>query len=173
MYKILGITGNRPHKLPGNRIGEIRDRISKAMFGFKKQGGEEVIQGGALGVDTWAALAALDAGLKLHTYVPFPQQAKGWRAEDVKTYEYILANSQVKIFGESRNNRLYFVRNCAIVDDSDIMLAVSSPAKDGGTVHAANYTLDKKKPLTWVTVFPDHLEEKFHKPELPHPTLDI
>lgn len=162
MYETLGITGNRPHKLPAKRIGEIKDRLRKAMYGFRKQGGKKVIQGAALGVDTWAALAALEAGLQLHSYVPFPQQADGWREEDQEVYRYILAHSEVKIFGEERNNRLYFVRNCAIVDDSDIMLAVSSPAKDGGTYQAANYALSKGKPLTWDMVYPDHIDEKFY-----------
>lgn len=112
-------------------------------------------------MDTWAALAALEVGLELHSYVPFPQQANGWKEEDKKTYQYILDNSIVRVFGENRDNKLYFVRNCAIVDDSDIMFAVSSPAKDGGTQHAANYALGKKKPLTWDTVYPDHIEEEF------------
>lgn len=45
------------------------------------------VSGMALGADQWWAASVLDAGMRLHAHVPFPQQPDKWPAEDRAEWE--------------------------------------------------------------------------------------
>lgn len=173
MYRILGISGTRPFRLSASQITLAQGRLIEGIRSFKAQGGEVVITGGALGVDTWAAFAALNEGLQLITYVPFPQQADDWTPAERRKYQEMLdASKEVRVFGETPDNRLYFARNHAIVDDSDITLAITtSRSGRSGSIATAQYALSRGKPLIWVTVAKSGLAESFHPAIEPQPTL--
>ena len=152
-YRILGITGSRPHKFPDGLLNAVREKVVERIAGFAAQGGEQLLQGGAQGVDTWAALAGLEHGLDIITYVPFPQQADSWGQQDKEVYQHILDSSkEVKVFGESAQNRYYFQRNSAIVANSDIMLAASVAGQKGGANHTAQLAQKQGKALIWLRV---------------------
>lgn len=163
-YRILGITGSRPHKLADGAVPYIYKELFTRMKNFKKQGGEVVITGGAHGVDLWASEAALKAGLELHTYVPFPQQADKWVAAEQEMYRDILEKSQVRVFGDAPKNSLYFERNHAIVDDSDLMLAVyPAHATSGGAYSTMKYAQTKRKPIIHWRVYEDGFTQDWEK----------
>ena len=146
----------------------IREYLHGKMESFKEQGGEEVIQGGAIGVDQWSAMAALEAGLHLRSYLPFPQQGERWPREAQEELEYIKAHSrEVKMFGESFAMKHFFVRNQAIVHDCSILLAVRSHREDvdGGTIHARDYAVKQCVPVIEAVVHDDgRIVENYRKP---------
>lgn len=162
-YKILGVTGNRPHKLPPNNIVPLKKRINEICYNFANAGGELLIQGAALGTDTWFAQAALDNNLPYHNYIPFPQQADDWNITDKNTYQHILNNSARNIiFGDKPNNKYYFERNAAIVDNSDIMVVVhGANVNNGGAIWTMNYALNNNKPVMQIIVYDDYIINKW------------
>lgn len=162
-HETLGVTGNRPHKLPPHSYKAIQERLWRLLSGFKKQGGQKIITGAATGIDTWAATAALSHDLSLLSYVPFPQQADNWGISDQEVYKKILGKSkEIITFGDVPKNNLFFVRNQAIVNNSDIMVAITSPVQSGGGWWTAQFALKRNKPLIWVIVNGSgELEEKF------------
>lgn len=165
MYKTLGITGNRPQKLPVTMHEELKKYLYQKIKSFKEQGGELLIQGGAIGVDQWAATVAFDLGLEVYTYAPFPQQPDKWSAEDQAVYREICQKSSlVKVFGEKYEVAKFFERNNAIVDDSDIMLALyTMGTTSGGTYSCAKYA-STRKPLIRAEVTEGNIKESFKNP---------
>lgn len=146
----------------------VQEYLGSKMESFKLQGGEEVIQGGAIGVDQWSALAALEAGLSLRSYLPFPEQGERWPRDAQERLEWIKGqSSEVKIFGDSFAMRHFFVRNQAIVDDCSILLAVRSFEEqvDGGTIHARDYAMKTLVPVIEAIVYLDRIEEKYREPQ--------
>lgn len=164
-FEILGITGSRPYKFPIGMQRTVQESLYARILGFKNQGGQVVIQGGAIGVDQWSAEITLELGLELKTYVPFPQQADRWGVRDKGKYREILKNSsEVKVFGENPSNRLYHIRNQAIVDDSDILLATYPKGlNSGGTIATVRYAL-QKKPVIHHKVTGIDIETSFTQP---------
>lgn len=108
-YYTLAFTGNRPHKLPRGSHQIIQKRFDKLLEGFQKQGGEVVLSGGALGVDSWAIESAIRVGLPYDLFVPFPQQADRWTKEQQESYKRYLNLAQfVETFSESYSNQAFF-----------------------------------------------------------------
>ena len=165
MFKTLGITGNRPQKLPSSMHEEVKEYLYQKVKSFKEQGGERLIQGGAIGVDQWAARAALDLGLEVYTYVPFPQQSDQWSKNEQAEYREICRKSTlVKTFGEKYEVAKFFERNNAIVNDSDIMLAMyTMGTTSGGTYSCAKYA-STCKPLIRAEVTSTDIVESFERP---------
>lgn len=145
----------------------IQEYLHGKMESFKEQGGEEVIQGGAIGVDQWSAMASLETGLHLRSYLPFPQQGERWPREAQEELEYIKEHSrEVKVFGESFAMKHFFVRNQAIVDDCSILLAVRSheETSHGGAIYTRDYAAKNFVPLIEAVVFDDRIVENYRKP---------
>ena len=149
VYETLGVTGSRFWVFKKESVPEVKTQIKLFLEHFKSQGGKRIIQGGALGVDTWAALTALDIGLQLITYVPYPDQTGRWTNQEDKTnYEKILKSSvSVKTFGDHQDNKLFFARNSGIVKDSDLIFAVIGSGLDRGATWTAKEAQKQEKPL--------------------------
>lgn len=167
VYKKLGITGNRPHKLPPTAIPLVKKRLEVAIRNFTRQGGEELLQGCALGVDQWAAAEGFKNNLRVHSFVPFKGQESQWSQEErLKYHDLLYISDTVKFFGSYPATKFFFMRNKEIVDLCDILLAVrTADRSDGGSVGTMNYALKKNKPVLEVIVYEDRLENKFHAPK--------
>lgn len=83
-YRSVALTGHRRQALtPDQRVWVARTLRDVVAPGFAaRYGTTEAISGMALGADTWWAQAALSAGLDLAAYIPSPDQAGRWKAQD-------------------------------------------------------------------------------------------
>lgn len=167
VYKKLGITGNRPHKLAPGTTQLVRKRLEVAIHDFARKGGEELLQGCALGVDQWAATEGFRNGLRVQSLVPFKGQESKWSQEErLKYHDLLYMSDTVEYFGDYPAVKFFFVRNKAIVDRCDILLAVRNVEKtDGGAVATMKYALKVGRPVIEVIVHSDRIENKFHPPK--------
>lgn len=165
-WKTMGITGNRPQKLPGYLLPQIKQRVTEAVDNFAAKGGERVIAGGALGVDTWAAEAALAAGLDLWLYLPFPDQDKDWAEEDRRHFRELKAQAKkVEYTGDRKDVSYYHERNRRIVDACDVLFSLHRTGEyNGGAYNATKYAKEQaRKPVLEVLVDEERLSNNFHR----------
>ena len=104
------------------------------------------ITGGAVGFDTLAAQAVLNAKqiykrkkIKLILAIPYPEQADKWDKSDVDEYERIkaLADKVIYISAEKKKGCMH-KRNRYMVDNSSLCVAYMTK-KSGGTAYTMNY----------------------------------
>ena len=91
---------------------------------------DEIVTGGAIGVDTFAREFAELKGLKVTVFAP-----------------------DTKIPSPQR----YFERNQKIVDYSDILIAFQNKEGHSGTAHTVKIAMEKGKPVTIISPF--HVEK--------------
>lgn len=135
-WRVVAATGHRPKGLLGSGdwvMGELRRVATRLRDEF---GTEVAISGMALGTDTMWAVAALDAGLELWAYVPFPQQSDRWPSPDRERWRTILERaSRVETVSDRFSVMALFERNRAMARQADALVAVLDPlATKGGTV---------------------------------------
>lgn len=112
--------------------------VRKDLKGWlKKYRPKLVISGGAPGWDTWLFEEAFKLEIETSVYAPWPGAAydkfKGIAGE-------------FKLCSEKYHKNCYFVRDKAMVDAADLVLALCAPtAVKGGTVYTRDYALDKRK----------------------------
>lgn len=156
MYTV-SFTGHRPEKL--NFFGEddpmckeLKRRLSDEIEKLIKDGAEMFCTGMALGVDTWAAEALLElqktySQIKLTAVIPCPEQSQNWSEKDKARYNSILARCNKKITtSPSYSKGCMAIRNKALVDMCDILIAVFNGEK-GGTMQTLNYAKSKGKKI--------------------------
>jgi uncharacterized phage-like protein YoqJ len=158
MSKVVCFTGHRPDKLDNAyalnhpTAINIRKKLYEVSRDFYlEKDVREFIAGGALGVDTWAALAILDlkkefSDIRLTIAVPFKGQETMWPYESQKLYWNILG----------RADRVKYVcdpgyapwkmqkRNEWMVDESDFVTAIWN-GNTGGTGNCVKYAKDQGK----------------------------
>ena len=132
------ITGHRPQHLSPDQQRWVRDQIARTVAKIQGMGAAVAISGMALGVDTWWAQAALDAGMSLWAYRPCPQQPNRWPRSDQAVWADLCSRAaRVVTMGDSYDVRLFHARNEAMIRDSDLTVAVWDSTKtSGGTASA-------------------------------------
>ncbi|MBQ3009051.1 MAG: DUF1273 family protein [Oscillospiraceae bacterium] len=146
MSKRCCFTGHRD--VPEEDYVKLMLALLKKMEELIQEGYTVVNTGGALGFDTMAASAVLRLKkkyphIKLHMYLPFPQQADRWKREDRNMYEYFKKQSEKIDFAcESYTNYSMAKRNRALVDNADYCIAYCTKST-GGTVYTLNYAIGK------------------------------
>lgn len=144
--KICAFSGYRPLKLPFRSEAdpnclELKSRLKEEIYTAIDHGCTDFLCGMALGSDTWAAETVLEArttlsGLKpvrLHAYLPFPEQAAHWSAANRKRYHHLLsACDSVTLTGSQYLPDSMERRNQAMIDRADRLIAVFD-GKSGGT----------------------------------------
>jgi hypothetical protein len=87
--KAVSFTGHRPERLggydrhhPTNQI--VRNWLREVIQRLQKEGYEEFICGGALGIDQWAADIILELGFKLVLAIPYEDYGSNWPDESQK-----------------------------------------------------------------------------------------
>lgn len=174
---IIAGTGHRPKDLPClyNENDKWLLNIKKKLLSrLKKSNVKLVINGGAIGWDTWLAEAAIKLNIPLHTYVPFRGQESIWPYPTQKRYNAILkASEKVFYLHEQYSNQAFLDRNKSMVNDCDEIWALWNPDRqEGGTFHCINYSIKQDKPIFnfWNGAFVP-IDKKEEKP-LPKETGD-
>ena len=148
-YPVVAITGHRPGSLSIDQCQYMQEGlefIADGLVGY--YGAERFLTGLALGADTiWAELA-LKYGIEYAAYIPFEGQEDRWIQTDKKRYRELRSGaSSEKVFGQQFSNRLYHARNDALIQDSDLLVAVWRPSvQDGGTFSTVQKSLKRNHP---------------------------
>lgn len=141
-------TGHR--KIPKNDFLNLQKRLQKTIKQLIKQGVTTFYCGGALGFDTLAAQAVLNARwshpqVKLILALPCRDQAEHWREADRLLYESIKQRAAEVIYLAERYTRsCLFERNRYLVDHSDVCYCTSD---QGGTAYTVNYARRRGVPV--------------------------
>lgn len=165
----IGITGHRPNGLLGYaadaQYATLRKPLARRLAEIANGGHIRVITGGAQGADQlafWAAEDAKAAGGRVENvvYVPFSGQDGRWRRDGLfgrDAYARMLeASDEVRIItaGVDTTNlaavrMAMAARNHAIVDDSDMVIAITmhgiAPGERSGTAGTVRYALKTGK----------------------------
>ena len=93
----------------------------------------------ARGVDQIAATTAIDAGVGVRCYYPFPHKMSNLE-------DYVTTHAEVVRYEANEYMpNVYFIRDRRIVDDCDVLLVVWDGIKYGGTYYTYKYALEKGK----------------------------
>ena len=148
-YPVVAITGHRPGSLNIEQRQYIQEGLEFIADGLiEYYDAEKFLTGLALGADTiWAELA-LKYGIEYDVYIPFEGQEERWSQADRTRYrELRLSTNSEKVFGQQFSNRLYHARNDALIQDSDLLVAVWRPSvQKGGTFSTVQKSLRKNHP---------------------------
>jgi len=145
----LGVTGHRSDKLGGYTAFDAHEMVKVFMReAIALFAPTELVQGGALGVDQWAAEMAIEAKIRLVSLVPFDTHGENWPAASRAHYRALLAQSAevTVVTPGGYSNIKYLIRNEAIVDRVDVMLAVWDGSM-GGTGNCVQYARRVRRPL--------------------------
>lgn len=135
---ILGITGHRP---PGLGCGydipnPTYEKVYKALIDkFHELSPAKIISGLALGVDTYAAWAAMELNIPFIAAVPCDGQDSRWPEDSQKKYKILIdAASEVVVVspGPYAFEKMH-IRDRWIVDNSNQLLGVWNGIRKGGT----------------------------------------
>lgn len=138
----VGVTAHRPHKIPKEMRGWVRDELERVTDKLATEHATEVaITGLALGGDLWFAQAARRADLRVWCYSPSPDQDERWPKVWQKTRAEVIADAErVHHLGPRYDVKLLGRRNRWVVRDSDALVAVYDTGRqDGGTAATVRY----------------------------------
>lgn len=149
---IIAATGHRPDKFPcGYRqhdpwLLSLKSRLMD-WFDINRYQIDSVITGLALGWDMMVADTALQFNIPIHSYVPFQGQENSWSDKSKKHYHYLLDKSTAVIYvSNTYAPGVYHKRDRAMVDDSDVLIALLSDVKEpSGTLYTVNYAYKSNK----------------------------
>lgn len=149
---IYSVTGHRPNKLWGEYSDEGLQLVYNVFldYFYKAEDVGSIMTGGALGVDTAAALVAIKLNKPVILALPFVGLEKVWDSKKaIERYyriaEYAEQNGEVVIVSEGDySGEKLFIRNKYMVDNSDRLVALHNPKHtSGGTAHCINYATGK------------------------------
>lgn len=160
MVKAMG-TGHRPKFCPCKYredhpwLVDLKSRLYADLdVGWSTGQIDVVITGMAIGWDTWLAEVALEVGIPVHAYVPFEGQGDRWPTKTKEKYMSILDRcDDVRYISKTYSQQAFLRRDRAMVDDSQLVLALLNPIVDeGGTYYTVKYAQEKKKDIInyWV-----------------------
>ncbi len=143
------------HRQLGGKASSLRKQLDFQVQRCIDAGLTEFRCGGALGFDTLAALAVLQAKkkhpfIRLVMMIPCKDQDKGWSEENRRLYQQILQQAdQVNVLAEHYYRGCMYVRNRALVDGSQICIAYLCK-REGGTAMTVDYA--RKKQVTVINL---------------------
>ncbi len=135
-FNSVCFTGHR--SLSSSEVDMITGRIRRLISVLISRGLTDVYTGGALGMDTVAALSVLKAKedhpqLKLNLIIPCQCQENAWNDMQKSTYNYIKSKADsVRILAPFFYNGCMQVRNREMLDHSDICIAYLRPGTQSG-----------------------------------------
>lgn len=142
---ILGVTGHRPANLFSSNPYSESNFESLTLFAQSHLidiKPDTVITGMAQGWDQAVAKACVDLSIPFWAYVPFDGQESSWPYQAKDRYLALLGQAdKVRIVSPNvpYSPRLMQIRNEAIVDDSDTLLALFDGVESGGTFNCVRY----------------------------------
>lgn len=136
---IIAGTGHRPKYLPckydeqHSWCVDLKDRLKQRLI---EANPTIVISGGALGWDMWLAEAALELGISLSLYMPFPGYEKKWLTVSIHRLYNIRDKSYFHGYAEDKfSMEAYYTRNRWMVDDADEIWALCNEDLDKSGTH--------------------------------------
>ena len=133
--KICAFTGHRV--IEPKHFPLLEDLLSRAIVYAYGKGCKVFICGGALGFDTMAAKAVIKfrishPDVSLVMYIPCFGQEKKWSFTQQNAYNYVLnAANEVVYTSDSYTSECMKVRNKAIANDADIVIAYVNNSRSG------------------------------------------
>jgi len=149
----LAFTGHRPQDLPTDWTSQTFSRhFDLLMPRISRYWPAAFVTGGALGVDSFAASYALNVGAALHLVLPFTPDVMGarWGLEARKRLDFHIrhaASVDVLHQGPYNGSATYQRRNEAMVDRADLLVAVWSGKRQGGTWNCIRYAHSVGRPM--------------------------
>lgn len=135
-------TGHR--KLPVLQLHSIKKRLKNEIICLVEQGYRYFGTGGALGFDTLAAQAVLEAKkehsqVRLILVLPCHSQADRWSDQDKAVYEEIKGEADKVVYISQEYTRdCMFRRNRHLVDGSSVCICYLTE-QTGGTAYTVDY----------------------------------
>lgn len=131
---VAAVTGHRPQTLTSGDAEWAQATLPGVLARLRDEyGTTTLLSGMALGVDLWAARAALDAGLTVRAYLPHPNHDSLWRPPDREALAGLLRQvSDVRVVSpEYAGPKTMMLRNRALVADADVLVAVWNGVRSG------------------------------------------
>ena len=128
-------------------IDAINNNLKKVIASLYKSGMRRFISGGAIGFDTLASRAVLNAreefpDIRLTLALPCRDQDRLWNAAQKAEYAEILGSADEVIYvSENYSPECMLKRNRYMVDRSSVVVVYIQYPR-GGTVYTVNYALD-------------------------------
>jgi hypothetical protein len=148
----IGWTGHRPLYFRDPAAAEAAVYRTAADLQREFAGALVFITGGQRGVDLWAAAAAQRLGVPFHLYLPMPlaQFAADWDAADRAALEQTwAAAAERRVLDEAGafGPAAYTLRNQALAEAADLLVAVWTGRTGGGTHETVSFARALGKPI--------------------------
>lgn len=138
--QVVCVTGHRPQKLGGfsEEIFLLLTRLAVNCLTRLKP--KLVITGMALGWDQAVAQGCKELGIPYKPYIPFKGQELMWKPEAQERYHSLLQGVEARYVNPPGFAGWKMIaRNNAMVDDSEVVLALYNKDKHGGTFRCVEY----------------------------------
>ncbi len=137
---ILGVTGHRSVRSDMPRATALAASYLRVIEPTV------VLTGMAIGWDQAVAEACVHLGIPFRAYLPGDWQASRWPPAVRQRYEELLwmADSSVMCCTGPYDPQALQIRNMAIVDDCDLLLAMWNGMHLGGTWNAIEYATERR-----------------------------
>lgn len=145
--KTCCFTGHRI--IPKDKYTEIQKCLETKLVQLISQDVIYYCTGGALGFDTFAALAILKLRfefphIRFILVLPCKDQTKGWKAEDIKIYNQIRDKADEVIYtSEHYYKGCMHKRNRYLIDNSSYCICYLTQ-NSGGTKYTVDYAIKKE-----------------------------
>lgn len=126
--RIVAWTGHRPDLFHDPE--RARQAVERVAHDLVDADASQFLVGGQRGVDTWAALAAIGLAIPFRLLLPVPvdELTRDWAAADCRILNDALERAvEVRIAGGYRQ------RNQRLAHDADVLVAVWTGTRGGGT----------------------------------------
>lgn len=149
--KVCSFTGHR--QIPLSELPLIKKRLYDTVLELCERGTVEFIAGGALGFDTLAAEAVLEAkklfpNIILHLILPCRNQSLYWNDRQIEKYERIISLAdKVEYISEGYTPSCMMQRNRRMIDSSSVTIAYYNGQKKGGTYATVAYAEKQKREI--------------------------
>lgn len=157
VWPTVMVTGHRPQHLNPDARPWVRSELQRLAGKLRDEHGTTAgVSGMAVGADLWWAASVLDAGIRLHAHIPFPQQPNKWAPEDRAEWERLCrAAAETEIYGSRYDVRTLHARNDGMLDETETaggaVVAVLLPGKvNGGTASAVEKATSRRLPIIHV-----------------------
>lgn len=150
-YPTVSVTGHR--SLTDSQTSWLRAELDRVLAKLAAAGTTDAASGMAIGADLLFAKAALDAGLRLHAHIPFPEQASVWPPVLQDEYRRLLARCETRtVYGPSFAARWFFARNDGLLDFAagGVLVAVWDGRRTGGTFDTVRKAAERGLPVVHV-----------------------
>lgn len=177
MIKKVAFTGYRPSKFRFgyNESAPLCEALKKALYSqivsLYQQGARQFFTGCAMGVDLWAGeivVAMIETGLypdlELRCCVPYVEQANNWPPEMKMRHHTLLSKGTSVIYTSSVYNKAaFFIRNCYMVENSDLLIAVYNEHDNqkSGTEHTVSYAKAMLRPIIFIDPNTAHVSTEY------------